>query len=124
MRFMMMVRSNPVAESGQPPSPKLLATMQAYNEQLQKAGVLRDLAGLKPSAAGFRLHYANGEPTLHDGPFAETRELIAGFWIIETKTRDEALAWAKKIPAPFEDGSGVIEVRPLWGPEDFGPPAQ
>src|SRR5205807_9468471 len=88
-----------------------------YNEEMMKAGVLLDLSGLQPSSKGARVNFAKGRPTVTDGPFAEAKELIAGFWLVQMKSVEEAIEWAKRVP--FEDGE--IEIRPLFEPEDFGP---
>jgi len=85
--------------------------MGKYNEELMKAGVLVDLAGLKPSSNGFRVHYSGGKPRIIDGPFAETKELIGGYWIINVKSREEAIEWARRAPAPHPDQDCEIEVR-------------
>jgi hypothetical protein len=121
MKFMMIVKASKESEAGVMPSEELIAAMGKYNEELMKAGLLVDLAGLQPSSKGVRLQYKNGKPTLTDGPFAETKELIAGFWIIQTKTREEAIEWAKKAPAPHPAGEGEIEVRQFFEIEDFKP---
>lgn len=122
MRFMMIVKANQDSESGKMPSEELLMAMGKYNEELVKAGVLVDLSGLQPSSKGFRVKFSGGKTTVMDGPFAETKELIAGYWIIKVQSREEALAWAKKIPAPFgKDQEGVVEVRQFFEMEDFAP---
>ena len=122
MRFMIMVRANAMTEAGEPPDDvEIFAEMARYHEELAKAGVLLDASGLQPSSRGFRVHYANGKPTIVDGPFAETKELIAGYTLIQVRSRDEALEWARRFPAPFgkhADG-GEIEVRQLYELEDF-----
>jgi hypothetical protein len=103
------------------PSESLIAEMGAYHEQLAKAGVLVDASGLKPSAKGWRVRYGkNGKASVVDGPFAETKELIAGYTIIDVKSRDEAIDWTKRFPAPFRDMECEIEVRPFFELEDFG----
>jgi hypothetical protein len=99
------------------PSEEMLATMTRYNEELVKAGALLDGSGLQPSSKGARVRFAKGKPRVVDGPFAETKELIAGYWLIQAKSQEEALEWAKRVP--FEDGE--VEVRQLFEPEDFGP---
>ncbi|MGM9487685.1 YciI family protein [Ideonella sp. YS5] len=120
MRFMIMVRANAQSESGQMPEEALMAAMAAYHEQLARAGVLLDANGLKPSAQGFRVRYQHGTPTLIDGPFAETKELIAGYTLIEARSREEAVEWARRFPAPFGDAvDSEIEVRPLYELDDF-----
>jgi hypothetical protein len=120
MRFMIMVRANAVSESGALPHEHLMAAMAAYHEQLAKAGVLLDANGLKPSAAGWRVRYRGGQPVVVDGPFNETSGLIAGYTLIETRSREEAMEWARRFPAPFgADMDGEIEVRPLYELDDF-----
>jgi hypothetical protein len=122
MRFMIMVRANAQSESGAMPEESLMAAMAAYHEKLAQAGVLLDANGLKPSAQGFRVKYHEGRPTLVDGPFAETKELIAGYTLIQARSREEAMEWARRFPAPFGDAvDGEIEVRPLYELDDFAP---
>ncbi|HWF92205.1 MAG TPA: YciI family protein [Terriglobales bacterium] len=124
MKFLMIVKANKDSEAGKMPSQELLASMGKYNEELMKAGVLVDLAGLHPSSKGFRVKFAHGKRTVMDGPFAETKELIAGFWIINVKSREEAMAWAKRIPDPFGAGEeAVVEVRQFFELEEFEPGA-
>jgi hypothetical protein len=124
MRFMMIVKANKLSEAGTLPSETALAAMGKYNEELQKAGVLLDLSGLKPTSKGARVKYAGGKVTVVDGPFAEAKELVAGYWIIQVKSKEEALEWAKRIPfestSPAEEGTEV-EVRPFYELEDFAP---
>ena len=119
MRFMMIVKATKESEAGAMPSEKVLGDMARYNEDLVKAGVLLDLSGLKPSSAGARVKYSGDKRTVIDGPFAESKELVAGFWIIQVKSKDEAIEWAKRVP--FEDGE--VEVRPFFELEDFKPSA-
>jgi hypothetical protein len=120
MRFMIMVRANARSESGAMPEEGLMAAMAAYHEKLAQAGVLLDANGLKPSAQGFRVRYHQGRPTVVDGPFAETKELIAGYTLIQARSREEAVEWARRFPAPFGEAvEGEIEVRPLYELEDF-----
>ena len=122
MRFMMLVKSNQRAEAGDMPDQELIVAMGRYNEQLAKAGVLIDLAGLQPSAKGAHVKFSGGKRTLVDGPFAETKELIAGYWLIQVKSKEEALEWAMRAPAPHGEGAdGEIEIRQLFELEDFGP---
>jgi len=122
MRFMIIVKATKDSEAGVMPEETLLATMASYHEELQKAGVLRDASGLQPSAKGWRIKYSGGKAMLVDGPFAETKELIAGYTLIEVKSRDEAIAWTKRFPNPAMFGKdGEIEVRQLFELEDFGP---
>ncbi len=124
MRFMMIVRANKDSEAGVMPGEELFAAMAKYNEELVNAGVLIDLAGLQPSSKGARIHFSasDGSVTVTDGPFAETKELIAGFWIINVKSKAEAIEWAKRIPAPHGcTQDGVIELRQFFEMEDFAP---
>jgi hypothetical protein len=123
MKFMMIVKASKDSEAGVMPSEELLNRMAKYNEELMKAGVLLDLAGLQPSSKGTRLKFSAGKRTIVDGPFAETKELIAGYWIIQVKSREEALEWAKRAPAPHEgeNGEGEIELRPFFELQDFSP---
>jgi hypothetical protein len=123
MRFMMIVKANKDSEAGVMPSEELIAAMGKYNEELMKAGVLLDLAGLQASSKGFRVRISpNGKRTVIDGPFTETKELIAGYWIIQVKSREEALEWAKRVPSPHPGDPGCeIEVRQFFELEDFAP---
>jgi hypothetical protein len=117
MRFMMIVKASQDSEAGVMPSEKMLAEMAKYNEQLVKAGVMLDGSGLKPSSKGARIKYSGSKRTVVDGPFAETKELVAGFWVIQVKSKEEAIEWAKRVP--FEDGE--VELRPFFELEDFAP---
>ena len=121
MRFMMIVKASRESEAGVMPTDELLATMGKFNEELLKAGVLVDLSGLQPSSKGFRVKFSGGKRAIVDGPFAESKELIAGYWVINVKSREEALEWASKVPAPQEHGEGEIEVRQFFELEDFAP---
>jgi hypothetical protein len=121
MRFMMIVKASQDSEAGVMPSEELLSAMGKYNEELVKAGVLLDAAGLQPSSKGTRIQFSGGKRTVLDGPFAETKELIAGYWIIQVKSREEAMEWAKRIPAPQEGGDGEVEIRQFFELDDFGP---
>jgi hypothetical protein len=122
MRFMMIVKASKDSEAGVMPSDELISAMTKYNEQLVKAGVLLDASGLQPSSKGFRVRYSGGKPTIIDGPFAETKELIAGYWIINVRSREEAVEWAKRIPAPHgKNTEGEIEVRQFFELEGFAP---
>jgi hypothetical protein len=124
MRFMIMVRANAQSESGMLPAAgdKMMADMAAYHEALAKAGVLLDASGLRPSSQGWRIRYSHGKGTVVDGPFAETKELIAGYTLIQVRSRDEAMEWARRFPAPFgETADGEIEVRQLYELDDFEP---
>lgn len=122
MRFMIMVRANAQSEAEPTPMPSeaLMAAMAAYHEELAKAGVLLDANGLQPSAKGWRIRYENGTRRVVDGPFAESKELIAGYTLIQAKTREEALEWSRRFPAPFEGPAPCeIEVRQLYELDDF-----
>ena len=122
MRFMMIVKADKNTEAGVLPTEKDLEVMGRYNEELVKAGVLVDGAGLQPSSKGARVTFVNGKPQVTDGPFAETKELIAGYWIIQVKSRDEAIEWAKRVPFQHLPASGrqpEIEVRQFFELEDF-----
>ncbi|HEX4232235.1 MAG TPA: YciI family protein [Bryobacteraceae bacterium] len=122
MRFMMIVKANEDSEAGVMPGEDLLAAMGKFNEELMKAGVLLDLGGLQPSSKGVRIRFSKGKRSIIDGPFAETKELIAGYWIIQVKSREEALEWAKRVPAPQGQGcEGEIEIRQFFEFDDFGP---
>jgi hypothetical protein len=121
MKFMMMVKANEASERGEMPSEELLAAMARYNEELVKAGVLLDLSGLQPSSRGARVKFSGGKVNVTDGPFTETKELIAGYWVIQVKSREEAIEWAKRVPSPMGEGmEGEIEIRQLFELEDFG----
>ena len=117
MRFMILVKADKNSEAGVMPSEQLLAEMGQFNEELVKAGIMLAGEGLHPSAKGKRVQFTGKEPRVIDGPFAETKELIAGFWIWQVKSMDEAIAWVKR--CPMEEGV-VLEVRPVFEAEDFG----
>jgi hypothetical protein len=117
MRFMVLVKSNDEAEAGVMPSEEILAEMMGYNEELARAGVMLDGSGLQPTAKGARVTFSGGKPTVTDGPFTEAKELVAGYWLIQVRSRDEAIEWAKR--APFQEGE--LEIRQLFELEDFGP---
>ena len=124
MRFMIMVRATAESEAEPTPMPSeaLMAAMAAYHEELAKAGVLLDGSGLQPSGKGWRIRYEGDRRTVIDGPFAETRELIAGYTLIQVGSRAEALEWTRRFPASFEGpGPCEIEVRQLYELEDFPP---
>ena len=117
MRFMVIVKGDKNSEAGQMPSEKLLADMTTYNEELAKAGVMLAGEGLHPSSKGARVHFdGNGKTSVIDGPFAETKELVAGFWLWKCASLNEAIEWLKK--APFEGGE--VEIRQVFEKEDFG----
>jgi len=122
MKYMMIVKANKDSEAGVMPSAELIGQMAAYNEELMKAGVLVDLGGLQPSSKGFRVKFSGNTKTIVDGPFAESKELIAGYWTINVKSREEAVAWAKKVPALFGPGRDAeLEVRQFFEMDDFEP---
>ena len=122
MRFMIIVKATKDSEAGAMPAENLIAEMAAYHEELAKAGVLLDASGLRPSAKGWRIKYDGAKRTVVDGPFTETKELIAGYTMIKVKSREEALAWTKRFPNPSIDGKQAeIEVRQFFELEDFGP---
>jgi len=120
MRFMILVKANKDSEAGVPPSNELLTEMGKYNEELVKAGVLLAAEGLQPSAKGARVKFAGGKRTVIDGPFTETKELIAGFWLIQVKSKEEAIEWVKRCPDPLE-GEFEIEIRQVFDADDFAP---
>ncbi len=122
MRFMIIVKANRDTEAGIMPEEKLIAAMAKYHEELLKAGVLLDASGLQPSSKGWRIKYSGGKRTVIDGPFAEAKELIAGYTLIQVKAKEEAMEWARRFPNPAVDGKeGEIEVRQLFELDDFGP---
>jgi hypothetical protein len=116
MRFMLIVKASAESEAGVMPTEKMLREMGAYNEELVKAGIMEAGEGLHPSSKGARINFSGGKPTVTDGPFAETKELAAGFWIWNIGSRDEAIDWLKR--APFDDAE--VEIRQIFAPEDFG----
>jgi len=118
MRFMVILKSDPTTESGAMPSEEMLAAMTRYNEELVRAGVMLAGEGLHPSSKGARVKFDKGQTTVIDGPFSETKELIAGFWILQCKSREEAIEWVKR--APFGEGEVEVEVRQVFDAEDFG----
>jgi hypothetical protein len=119
MRFMVIVKANKDSEAGVMPSEQLLAAMGQYNEELVKAGVMLAGDGLHPSSNGKRVKFSGTRRSVVDGPFAETKELIAGFWIFQTKSMEEAVEWVKRCPNPME-GESEIEIRQVFEAEDFG----
>jgi hypothetical protein len=118
MRFMVIVKASERSESGQMPSPETLARMGAFNEELVRAGILLAGEGLQPSSKGARISFGGAKPVVTDGPFAETKELVGGFWILQGKSKEEIVAWILR--APFQDGEQV-EIRQIFEMEDFGP---
>lgn len=119
MRVMVIVKSDPSSEAGIMPSEELLTAMGRYNEELAKAGVLLAGEGLQPSSKGARVRFSGSQRTVIDGPFAETKELIAGFWILQVSSLAEAIDWVKRCPNPMP-GDSEIEIRPIFDVEDFG----
>lgn len=115
MRVMVIVKASPESEAGEMPSPELLTAMDRYNDELIKAGVMVDGAGLKPTSQAARVRFGGEKPVVIDGPFAETKELIAGYWVWQVKDLAEAIEWLKK--APFDGGD--VDIRPFFEPEDF-----
>jgi len=120
VRFMVMVRADKTTEAGVMPSEKLLSDMMKFNEELAKAGVLLAAEGLQPSSKGARVRFSGAKRTVIDGPFTEAKELIAGFWLWQVKSKEEAIEWVKRCPNPLE-GESEIEIRQVFEPEDFGP---
>jgi len=120
MRFMVLVKANKNSEAGVLPDEKLLTEMGKYNEELGKAGVLLAGEGLQPSSKGARVRFSGKTRTVIDGPFAETKELIAGFWMFQVKSKEEAIEWVKRCPNPFPGTESEIEIRQVFEAEDFG----
>ena len=120
MRVMVMVKATPQSEAGEMPSQALWEAMGKFNEELTKAGVLLAADGLKPSRAGARIRFEGTQRSVLDGPFAETKELVAGFWIWQVRSLEEAIEWGRRCPNPFEAGPSEIEIRPFYEAEDFG----
>ena len=119
MRFMVLVKATEESEAGVMPSQELLAAMGNYNVELVKAGVMLAGEGLHPSSKGARVRFSGKERTVVDGPFTETKELVAGFWLIQVKSKEEAIEWVKRCPNPME-GESHIEIRQVFEAEDFG----
>jgi hypothetical protein len=119
MRFLVMVKANADSEAGKLPGTELLGAMGKYNEELVKAGVLLAAEGLHPSSKGARIEFSGSKRTVIDGPFAESKELIAGFWLWQCRSREEAIAWAKRCPNPT-GAEGELEIRQVFESEDFG----
>ncbi len=119
MKVMVIVKATADSEAGKLPSQQLLTEMGNYNEELVKAGIMLAGEGLQPSSQGARVRFSGKDRTVTDGPFAETKELIAGFWLWQVKSMDEAIGWVKRCPNPMP-GDSEIEIRPLFSAEDFG----
>jgi hypothetical protein len=120
MRVIVMIKANEQSERGEMPSEKLLAEMTAFNEELVKAGVMLAGEGLHPSSKGVRVALKGDERKVIDGPFAETKELLAGYWVWQVRSLDEAVEWVKRIPSPDEGQEAIVEIRPVFELEDFG----
>ncbi len=120
MRFMVIVKADKNSEAGALPDEKLLADMGKYNEELVKAGVMLAGEGLHPSSKGARVRFSGSKRTVMDGPFAETKELIAGYWLFQVKSKEEAIEWVKRAPNPFPGTESEIEIRQVFEAEDFG----
>ncbi len=119
MRVMVIVKASPESESGALPDTRILEEMGRYNEELVKAGIMLAGEGLKPTSAGARVRFSGTERTVVDGPFTETKELVAGFWLWQVRSLDEAIEWARRCPNPMP-GGGELEIRPVMEPDDFG----
>ncbi len=120
MKFMILVKANPSSEAGEMPDEQLLSAMGKYNEELVKAGVLLAGGGLHPSSKGARVRFSGNQRTVIDGPFTEAKELIAGYWLFQVKSREEAIEWVKRCPNPGP-GESEIEIRQVFEAADFGP---
>jgi hypothetical protein len=120
MRFLVMVKATPNSEAGVMPGPEMFEAMGKYNEQLVKAGIMKAGEGLHPSSTGARVHFSGSQRTVVDGPFAETKELVAGYWLWECKSLQEAIDWVKKCPNPMPGEDSDIEIRRIYEAEDFG----
>ena len=120
MKFMVIVKSSAASEAGIMPSPELFTEMGKFNEELVKAGVLLAAEGLHPSLKGARIRFNGPQRTVIDGPFAETKELIAGYWLIEVSSKEEAIEWMKRVPNPHENEESEIEIRQVFTEADFG----
>ena len=120
MRFMMIVKANADSEAGVMPTADELREMNRFNEELVKSGIMLAAEGLHPSSLGMRIRFEGAKKTVIDGPFAETKELVAGFWLIQTKTREEAVEWFKRVPNPSFGKEAEIELRQVFSAEDFG----
>ena len=119
MRFIVFVKATPESEAGVMPGPEMIRKMGAFNQELVKAGTMLDGGGLTPTSQGARINWAGGKPTVTDGPFTETKELVAGYWILQMRSKEEAIEWLRR--APFDDAQ--IEVRRLFEMEEYDPSA-
>ncbi len=120
MRCMVIVKATKDSEAGKMPDEKLISAMMKYNEELVKAGIILAGEGLHPSSRGYRVKFSGGKQTVIDGPFTETKELIAGFWLWQVKSMEEALEWVKRCPSPHADTEGILEIRQVFEAADFG----
>ena len=120
MRFMVMVKATPNSEKGVMPGPEMFEAMGRFNEELVKAGIMKAGEGLHPSSRGARVHFSGAGRSVTDGPFAETKELVAGYWLWECKSLAEAIEWVKKCPNPMPGEDSDIEIRQVYTAEDFG----
>jgi hypothetical protein len=120
MRFMVMVKANKDSEADVMPSKEMLESMGKFNEEMVKAGVMLAGEGLQASSKGARIRFNQGKPTVTDGPFSEAKELVAGFWIIQVKSKQEAIEWMKRCPPPMGNGAGELEIRQVFEASDFG----
>ncbi len=120
MRFMVIVKATKESEAGVMPSQQLMDEMGKFNEELVKAGILLAAEGLQPSSKGVRVLFSGPKRTVVDGPFAETKELVAGFWLWQVKSMEEALAWARRCPDPMPGEEAILEIRPVFEADDFG----
>jgi hypothetical protein len=120
MRVMVLIKANEQSERGEMPSERLLTEMTTFNEELVKAGIMLAGDGLHPSAKGVRVAFKGSERKVIDGPFTETKELLAGYWVWEVRTLDEAVEWVKRIPSPDEGEEAIVEIRPVFEADDFG----
>jgi hypothetical protein len=120
MRVMVLIKATPESEAGEMPSERLLSAMMAYNEELVKAGAMLAGEGLHPSSKGVRVEFSGSDRKVINGPFAETKELLGGYWLLQVKSMDEAIEWVKRIPNPDPGTDGVVEIRPVFEAEDFG----
>ena len=120
MRVMVLIKATEQSEGGEMPSEQMLSEMMAFNEELVKAGVMLAGDGLHPSSKGARVVFAGGERKVIDGPFAETKELLAGYWVWQVKSLDEAIEWVKRVPDPMPGEEAIVEIRPVFEADDFG----
>ncbi len=120
MRVMVLIKATEDSEAGAMPSQELLTEMGDFNEELVRAGVMLAGDGLHPSSKGARVVFSGGERRVIDGPFAETKELLAGYWVWQVKSLDEAIEWVKRVPDPMPGREAIIEIRPVFEPDDFG----